>query len=48
MRFLPIRPSVVNRAAKITYAAYMPSLSEEPNYAEMLAAAPKAYSAGCV
>lgn len=30
---------VVNRANKITYAAYMPSLGDEPNYAEVLAAA---------
>ncbi len=30
---------VVDRAGKITYAAYMPALGEEPNYAEVLAAA---------
>jgi thioredoxin-dependent peroxiredoxin len=30
---------VVDRTAKITYAAYMPVLGEEPNYAEVLAAA---------
>jgi thioredoxin-dependent peroxiredoxin len=30
---------VVDRAGKITYAAYMPALGEEPNYAEALAAA---------
>ena len=30
---------VVDRAGKITYAAYMPALGDEPNYAEVLAAA---------
>jgi len=30
---------VVDRAGKITYAAYMPVLGDEPNYAEVLAAA---------
>ncbi len=30
---------VVDRAGKITYAAYMPALGVEPNYAEVLAAA---------
>jgi thiol peroxidase len=30
---------VVDRAGKITYAAYMPALGQEPNYAEVLAAA---------
>jgi thiol peroxidase len=30
---------VVNRSGKIVYAAYMPALSEEPKYAEVLAAA---------
>jgi thiol peroxidase len=30
---------VVDRVGKITYAAYMPALGEEPNYAEVLAAA---------
>lgn len=30
---------VVDRAGKITYAAYMPALGEEPNYVEVLAAA---------
>lgn len=30
---------VVDRGGKITYAAYMPALGEEPNYAEVLAAA---------
>ena len=30
---------VVDRAGKITYAAYMPALGEEPNYADVLAAA---------
>jgi len=30
---------VVDRSGKITYAAYMPALGEEPNYAEVLAAA---------
>lgn len=30
---------VVNRLGKIVYAAYMPVLGEEPNYAEVLAAA---------
>jgi thioredoxin-dependent peroxiredoxin len=30
---------VVDRAGKITYAAYMPALGEEPDYAEVLAAA---------
>jgi len=30
---------VVDRLGKITYAAYMPALGEEPNYAEVLVAA---------
>ena len=30
---------VVDRAGKIVYAAYMPALGDEPNYAEVLAAA---------
>ena len=30
---------VVDRAGKITYAAYMPALGVEPNYGEVLAAA---------
>jgi thiol peroxidase len=30
---------VVDRAGKIIYSAYMPALGEEPNYAEVLAAA---------
>lgn len=30
---------VVDRVGKITYSAYMPALGEEPNYAEVLAAA---------
>jgi thiol peroxidase len=30
---------VVNKAGKVTYAAYMPALGEEPNYAEVLEAA---------
>jgi thioredoxin-dependent peroxiredoxin len=30
---------VVDRAGKVVYAAYMPALGEEPNYAEVLAAA---------
>ncbi len=30
---------VVDRSGKITYAAYMPALGDEPNYAEVLAAA---------
>ena len=30
---------VVDRVGRITYAAYMPALGEEPNYAEVLAAA---------
>ncbi len=30
---------VVDKAGKITYAAYMPSLGEEPNYPDVLAAA---------
>jgi len=30
---------VVDRAGKITYAAYMPAIGEEPNYGEVLAAA---------
>ncbi len=30
---------VVDRAGKISYAAYMPALGEEPNYAEVLASA---------
>jgi thiol peroxidase len=30
---------VVDRVGKITYAAYMPALGDEPNYAEVLAAA---------
>jgi len=29
----------VDRLGTITYAAYMPALSEEPDYAEVLAAA---------
>ncbi len=30
---------VVDRSGKITYAAYMPALGDEPNYVEVLAAA---------
>ena len=30
---------VVDRAGKVVYSAYMPALGEEPNYAELLAAA---------
>jgi thiol peroxidase len=30
---------VVDRSGKITYAAYMPAIGDEPNYAEVLAAA---------
>jgi thiol peroxidase len=30
---------VVDRTGKLTYVAYMPALGEEPNYAEVLAAA---------
>jgi thioredoxin-dependent peroxiredoxin len=30
---------VVNKAGKVTYAAYMPALGEEPNYAEVIEAA---------
>ena len=30
---------VVDRSGKITYTAYLPALGEEPNYAEVLAAA---------
>jgi thiol peroxidase len=30
---------VVDRAGKVSYAAYMPALGEEPNYAEALASA---------
>jgi thiol peroxidase len=30
---------VVDRAGKLTYVAYMPALGDEPNYAEVLAAA---------
>ena len=35
---------VVNRQGKITYAAYMPALGEEPDYAAVLAAARDALS----
>jgi thiol peroxidase len=30
---------VVNKDGKVTYAAYMPALGEEPNYAEVIEAA---------
>ncbi|MGA2491300.1 MAG: hypothetical protein ABSF99_14125 [Anaerolineales bacterium] len=30
---------VVDRTGKLIYVAYMPALGEEPNYAEVLAAA---------
>jgi thiol peroxidase len=33
---------VVERVGRITYAAYMPALGDEPNYAEVLAAAQSA------
>jgi thiol peroxidase len=36
---------VVDRAGKVTYAAYMPVLGEEPKYEEVLAAAKKALAA---
>jgi thiol peroxidase len=39
MRFLRRAAFVVDRAGKIVYAAYMPAFGEEPNYAEVLAAA---------
>ena len=39
VRFLRRAVFVVDRAGKITYAAYMPALGDEPNYAEVLAAA---------
>lgn len=39
VRFLRRAAFVVDRKGKITYAAYMPALGEEPNYAEVLAAA---------
>jgi thiol peroxidase len=35
---------VVDRSGKITYAAYMPALGQEPDYAEVLAAAKAALS----
>jgi thiol peroxidase len=33
---------VVDRAGKVVYAAYMPVLGEEPNYADVLEAAKSA------
>ena len=39
MRILRRAVFVVDRLGTITYAAYMPALSEEPDYAEVLAAA---------
>lgn len=36
---------VVDRAGKVVYVAYMPALGEEPNYAEVLAAARSALAA---
>jgi thiol peroxidase len=36
---------VVDRQGKVTYAAYMPALGEEPDYAAVLAAARAALSA---
>ena len=39
VRFLRRAVFIVNRAGKITYAAYMPALGDEPNYAEVLTAA---------
>ena len=35
---------VANKAGKVVYSAYMPALGEEPDYAEVLAAARKALS----
>ena len=39
VRFLRRAVFVVDRVGKITYAAYMPVLGDEPNYSEVLAAA---------
>jgi thiol peroxidase len=39
VRILRRATFVVNRAGRITYAAYLPALGDEPNYAEVLAAA---------
>ena len=39
VRFLRRAVFVVDRTGKLTYVAYMPALGEEPNYAEVLAAA---------
>ena len=39
VRILRRAAFVVDRTGKIVYAAYMPALGEEPNYAEVLAAA---------
>jgi thioredoxin-dependent peroxiredoxin len=39
VRMLRRAAFVVDRAGKITYAAYMPVLGEEPNYSDVLAAA---------
>lgn len=39
LRFLRRAVFVVDRQGKITYAAYMPVLGDEPNYPEVLAAA---------
>jgi len=39
MRFLRRAVFVVDRLGKITYAAYMPAFGDEPDYAEVLAAA---------
>lgn len=41
-RYLRRSVFVVDRVGKITYAAYMPKLSDEPNYEEVLAAAKEA------
>jgi thioredoxin-dependent peroxiredoxin len=37
---------VVNKAGKITYAAYMPALGDEPDYSQVLTAARAALQAG--
>jgi thiol peroxidase len=39
VRILRRATFVVNRVGRITYAAYLPALGDEPNYAEVLAAA---------
>jgi thiol peroxidase len=39
VRFLRRAVFVVDRTGNLTYVAYMPALGDEPNYAEVLAAA---------